>query len=226
MLVALALLVAALGGVAVGRRLPATGTAATSTVTVAATPPATPETSAAGTTTGPTASAVARKRVALAGDSLIYGSGLPAGKDPQADLTMLRSDIEVFNFGLPGAQVTDLLDRARGIGEVRPDVVVVWIGTNDALAGLSLATFTSGLKSLIDMFGTARVVLVTPIADLSRPRAYVPYATAVRTVAQQRNVPLVDLAGIVGRAEDYQPDGTHLKAEPALRVCILIAKAF
>lgn len=214
----------AAGGVLLGRATaPSAPSSASATMTRTVTqtsPPTSPPTPV------PTPSPAPRRpRVALFGDSLFYGSGLAIDQDYEHDLSRLRPDVDFVNDGYPGATSQDLFDRIRGVTEASPDTVVVWIGTNDALNGVGAGTFTRNLRSLLDMLVPARVVLVTPIADQSNPGAVPPYIAAVKAVGAERKVPVVDLAGVVTSAGDYQADGGHLNEAAALRVSQAVAAA-
>jgi lysophospholipase L1-like esterase len=186
-----------------------TGTATvsvTTTVTASVSAPATPG---------------RRSRVVLAGDSLFYAVQLPAAEDFVAVMQADRPDLDVIDDGVPGNTASDLLARIRDITDIQPAAVVVWIGTNDALQGVSLTTFSSQLDQIVAQVTPARVVLVTPIADLAAPTAYLMYANAVRRAATAHGTALVDLEGRIARS-DFLADGSHLSAAAVARVGRLI----
>jgi len=199
---------------------PAATQAASTTASVTGATP-TPNESATPNPTGE--AAVVTKRVVLLGDSLFYSEGLPDNQDFVAVIPTDRSDLELIDVGVPGDQTKDVLARVRNATDSHPNVVVVWIGTNDALAGVGVSTYSEQLNQLLDLLAPAHLVVITPIADQGAPEAYVPYAAAARDIAKGRGIPLVDLDGVISKG-DYLEDGAHLNADAVQRVARLIER--
>lgn len=165
--------------------------------------------------------APAPTRVALLGDSLFASVGVPPEEGFTAVMSADRPDLEILNDGVSGAQTHDVLANVGTYTEASPAIAVVWIGTNDALAGVDTTVYTDQLNQLIDRLAPAQVILVTPIADLSAPDVYRPYAEIVRQVAQARGLALVDLEGQIN-PPDFLPDGSHLTPPAIRRVAAMI----
>ena len=115
--------------------------------------------------------------------------------------------VEIVGAGISGNRVPDCQERlARDVLEFDPDVVVIYIGTNDVWystrgQGTSPADFREGLSDLVtrcQSYG-AKVVLCTPAligeksdGSNSLDGLLDEYSTYVRTVAQEFDVTLVD----------------------------------
>jgi lysophospholipase L1-like esterase len=113
------------------------------------------------------------------------------------------------------------------VADLKPTVVVVAYGTNEAFAGeAGLPRFLQGLAAMLDMLtqNKPRLVLLAPIRqeDLGRPlldpsrqnRNIDLYKAALGKVAEQRRCPLLDLDQILGpregRAGRLTDNGIHL----------------
>jgi acyl-CoA thioesterase I len=165
-------------------------------------------------------------RVACVGDSLTRGT------EYTLDLwSMLGDDYIVGDFGLGGATV----DADSGSGYVndtaftvaedfQPNIVIIMLGTNDASLDLneSAASFISDYTALVTAFQSLEskpavwVVAPPPIyenpGNLSEAVLAQKIIPAIQQVAQQMNLPLIDVhTSLVGH-EDYFIDGIHPKA--------------
>ena len=188
--------------------------------------PAATTTPAPTATTPPAATLGAghRRRVALFGDSLMYGSGLDVPQDLPSVLAQIRPDLDVIDLAVGGNATTDLLSRLRQVRLLNPDAVLLWVGGQDSNDTLPVPTYKANLEKLLSALAPARVVLVTPIPDYSvSATQFAPYAAAVRDVGRAHNLTVVDL----GRPlqEQYQDDGMHLDAVNDARVARLFATA-
>jgi lysophospholipase L1-like esterase len=163
----------------------------------------------------------ARVRVVLFGDSLLYGGPLPASQDFYSVMSTDRPDLDVLNMAIGGNDAAGLLYRLHDVTDAHPDVVVLWIGTNDAGYGVPQSKFHDEMEQLVGGLAPARVVLVTPMQDPANPSTYLPYVDTVRGVATEHSLPLVDLAGKI-TAADYLPNDTHLTADAIQRCARLI----
>ena len=196
-----------------------TASAPTPSASPAPTPSATPTPAASASGAAPP-----RKRVALIGDSLTYGSGLAAPQDLPSVLRKLRPDLDVISVAVGGQQSADLVGRVRQFRLLHADEAVVWIGGQDADDRVNVESFRGNLDKLVTALAPARVVLVTPIADYAvGGTLFLPFAAATRDLAHQRGVPLVDLDNIP--RSSYLSDNTHLDAATERRIAVLYAKA-
>jgi lysophospholipase L1-like esterase len=143
------------------------------------------------------------------GDSITHGSFHTFGWRDYTQLFAERVRVElgrgadlVVNTAISGDTTRDLLAGfAPRISRLRPDVVFLMIGMNDCAAdsGVDLPAFTAGLARLAAATGEigAQPVLqttcpVVPAAAPDREGNFGAYMNAIRTLASQRGLPLID----------------------------------
>ncbi len=172
--------------------------------------------------TGPTASAGEERVVLAFGDSLTSGLGVPADQTYPAQLAARLKregyDYRVINAGVSGDTTAGGLRRVEWALRLRPEVVIVELGVNDALRGQKLVSVRANLEQIVARFQTsgARVL----IAGMRLPPNYGdPYAgefyRLYGEVARARNAPLMPffLDGVGAIARLNQADGIHPTAE-------------
>ena len=163
------------------------------------------------------------ERVIVAfGDSLTAGYGVaPEESYPALLGARLREagyHYQVINAGVSGDTTAGGLRRVDWALKLKPEIVLVELGSNDALRGQDLETTRANLDAIVARFeaGGARVLLL----GMRLPPNYGGrYAAAFEKVyadvARDRKVPLMpfflDGVGAVGRLN--QPDGIHPTAE-------------
>lgn len=157
------------------------------------------------------------------GDSLSAGYGVPAGEG-WVDLLAERSEerdrpCRVVNASISGetthggrARIDDLLARHE------PDVLVLQLGANDGLRGLSLAAMKRNLSSIIERAKAAgaRVLLV----GMQMPPNYGPryterFSAVYRELAEEYGLPEPPflLEQVALEPALVQPDNLHPNAE-------------
>lgn len=169
------------------------------------------------------APAVEAKNLVVLGDSLAAGYGL----DPSAAFpALLQKKINdagwkfhVVNAGVSGDTSAGGLRRLDWLLKRRIDVLIVELGANDGLRGLSPAALKKNLQAIIERtrqkYPDAQVVL----AGMKMPANLGSYATEFeRTysdLAKENDVPLVPflLEGVGGNPELNLPDRIHPTAE-------------
>jgi acyl-CoA thioesterase I len=159
--------------------------------------------------------------VAFLGDSLTSGYRLREEEAYPALVARAVRErgrpIRVANAGKSGDTVRQGLARLPSVLRLKPDVVVVALGTNDALRGLPLADAEAALDRIVLDCQTsgARVLLVgvrvPRSTDEARARAL---DELYPRLAAARRVPLVPdlLRGVAGRPGLLMPDGLHPNA--------------
>ena len=170
------------------------------------------------------AGAIARadETIAVLGDSLTAGLGVaPDEAYPALLQERLRRegyDYRVVNAGVSGDTTAGGLRRVDWVLRARPSVVIVALGANDGLRGLSVAAMRRNLEQIVERLRAAgaRVLLV----GMRVPPNYgAPYghefAAAFPAVARKMGVPLMPflLDGVAGDAGLNQPDGIHPTAK-------------
>jgi len=162
------------------------------------------------------------------GDSLSAGFGLDQGDGwvsmLQRRLQDKSYDYRVVNASISGDTTSGALARVdRELERVRPEVVIVELGGNDGLRGLSLSQMQRNLAAIIDKIRSrgARVLLT----GMQLPPNYGPAYTQAfqrvyRRLATEKKVALVPflLEGIAQDRANFQPDGIHPTAAAQGRI--------
>jgi len=168
-------------------------------------------------------SATAQERVIVAfGDSLTAGLGVPADQTYPALLgERLRREgyeYKVVNAGVSGDTTAGGLRRVDWALRLKPEIVILELGVNDALRGQNLASVRANLDQLVARFQAAGTRVL--IAGMRLPPNYgTPYAEDFRRlfgeVARARSAPhipfFLDGVGAIPRLN--QADGIHPTAE-------------
>lgn len=165
----------------------------------------------------------AAERVVVAlGDSLTAGQGVaPDEAYPAVLEARLRREgylYRVVNAGVSGDTSAGGLRRVEWVLRARPDVVIVALGANDGLRGLSVEALRDNLEAIVTRLRAsgARVLLagmrVPPNYGDDYARAF---AAVFPAVARRTAVPLAPflLDGVAGDTRLNQPDGIHPTAE-------------
>ena len=163
-----------------------------------------------------------RPRIVAFGDSLTSGLGVAAEEAYPAQLQR-RLDAagfryRVINAGVSGDTTAGGLRRVPWILNGRPSIVILELGGNDGLRGLSLEETKRNLERIIEQLQQASVAVV--LAGMKLPPNYgTEYTKAFEAMypalARQYRLKLIPffLDGIAGSAEFNQADGIHPTAE-------------
>ncbi len=163
--------------------------------------------------------APASRRVVVLGDSLSAGYGLAQGTGWVAlldkRLKERKPDYSVANASISGDTTAGGRSRLPAVlAREKPAVVILELGSNDALRGLSLAASESNLKAMIEASQTAgaKVLLV----GMRIPPNYGPdyserFFAMFSKLAQQYKLPLAPflLDGVAQRSDWFQEDRIH-----------------
>ena len=178
-------------------------------------------------------------RVACVGDSITeitsYTSHLQS---------MLGSNYTVGNFGVSGSTVS--LNSSKpymkqpqytAAQDFDPDIVVIMLGTNDAHSYLQQysGTFVRDYTVLADSFenlsSTKQVIVVKSPPVYNNNLDLNPFFFAqsvipsIEDVANQQNLPTVDVYDAFGNHSDYTVDGVHPNDEGATIIASQVANA-
>ncbi len=155
------------------------------------------------------------------GDSLTAGLGVaPDEAWPAVLQSQLRSEgyaWRVVNAGVSGDTSTGALRRVDWVLRARPAVVVVAIGANDGLRGLSVAALQANLVAIVGRLKAAgaRVLLVGMRVPPNYGDEYARrFAAVFPAVARKTGVPLMPflLEGVAAVPALNQADGIHPNA--------------
>jgi acyl-CoA thioesterase I len=157
--------------------------------------------------------------VVVLGDSLSPEYGLPRDTGWVAlmrqRLATERIDYSVANASISGDTTSGGRARLPAVlARLKPAVVIVELGANDALRGVPLATTERNLRDIVTQSRDAHAKVL--LVGMYVPPNYGPDYTqkfhgVYRSLAQELRVPLVPflLAGIENRPELFQADQIH-----------------
>lgn len=157
-------------------------------------------------------------RVVFLGDSLTAGLGLAADDAYPAQLGRALADrglpVDVVNAGVSGDTSAGGLRRVDWVLSQSPDILVVALGANDMLRGLSPAECKANLRAIVEKgrAAGAQVLLLGMRANPTLGPDYVAEFDAIYpALAAELGVPLVPflLDGVAGDASLNQADGVH-----------------
>lgn len=163
-----------------------------------------------------------RPRIVAFGDSLTAGLGVsPEQTYPaqlQKQLDALGHRYQVVNAGVSGDTTAGGLRRVSWVLAGKPSLVILELGGNDGLRGLSLSETRSHLDAMIRQLKEARVQVI--LASMKLPPNYgVEYTTKFEAMyeelAKAHAVPLIPflLEGVGGEQTLNQADGIHPTGE-------------
>ena len=173
-------------------------------------------------TLGSGVAARAEETIAVLGDSLSAGFGVaPDEAYPAVLQERLRRegyDYRVVNAGVSGDTTAGGLRRVDWVLRSRPSVVIVALGANDGLRGLSVAAMRANLAEIVERLRAAGAKVL--LAGMRVPPNYGEgygreFAAAFPAVARKTGAALMPflLDGVAGDARLNQPDGIHPTAK-------------
>ena len=169
------------------------------------------------------ADAISTPSIVVLGDSISAEYGLARDTGWVAllrqQLAQAHFNYSVANASISGDTTSGGLARLPAtLARLKPKVVIVELGANDALRGVPLATTETNLRAIIDKSQTinAKVVLV----GMYVPPNYGPdysqkFHGLYEQLAKEKRVALVPflLAGIENKPEMFQADQIHPNAQ-------------
>lgn len=166
--------------------------------------------------------------VLVLGDSLSAGHGVPDGQGwvalLQERLRDHKPSYRVVNASIGGDTTAAALARLpMALARHRPEIVLVQLGGNDGLRGLSLQAMAENLGAIVQRSrdAGARVLLVGVRLPPNYGPVYVQrFRDVYRQVAERHDVPMVSeiLAGVAGDPALMQDDGIHPRAAAQARM--------
>jgi lysophospholipase L1-like esterase len=182
-------------------------------------------------------------RVACVGDSITAGSNVedPATASYPAQLqALLGPSCAVQNFGVGGRTLLrqqDPFDIAPAL-QAHPDIVVIMLGTNDARRTTWEAHGSAFVSDYLGIIAEFRALRPAPRIWLCLPPPLFPgqwgltepvladqVMPAIRAVAAETKLPLIDLhAALSARASDF-PDTVHPNAAGYRTIAETVARA-
>lgn len=195
----------------------------------------------------PPAAVRARIRIACVGDSITFGQGVQNRETrayPAELGRLLGSNYEVVNFGVSGATLMRNgdypywdLPEFKAVGEFRPNIIILMLGTNDTKLNnwLRRAQFGPDLKNMLDHFsklpGLPHIYACYPpplmgllrkTQDSAIEKDIIP---TIRAVASERGVGVIDVHAALKDHPELLPDGVHPNAEGAALIAQTVYRA-
>ena len=158
------------------------------------------------------------KQLVVFGDSLVAGYGLQPGAayPEQLDkkLTEKGFKIDVINAGVSGDTTSSGLARLNWSVGDNADAVILELGANDALRGISPEVTEKNLDAMIESFKSKgiKVLLAGMMAPPNMGPAYgEAFNSIYAKLAEKHGIALYPffLDGVVADAKLNQPDGIH-----------------
>ena len=152
------------------------------------------------------------------GDSLTAGFGVPDAQSYPARLQKIIIENgyphQVVNGGVSGDTTAGGVRRIKWLMKHNPEIVILELGANDGLRGLSLKEMESNLEQIIVICkeGGAKVLLTGMKVPPNYGEEYtVEFEKIYIRLAEKHKLSLVPflLEGVAGRREYTQPDGIH-----------------
>ena len=152
------------------------------------------------------------------GDSLTAGFGVPDAQSYPARLQKIIIENgyphQVVNGGVSGDTTAGGVRRIKWLMKHNPEIVILGLGANDGLRGLSLKEMESNLEQIIVICkeGGAKVLLTGMKVPPNYGEEYtVEFEKIYIRLAEKHKLSLVPflLEGVAGRREYTQPDGIH-----------------
>lgn len=174
------------------------------------------------------------KNILILGDSLSAGYGIDI-KESWPVLMQKQLSSEQFNYKIHNASISGQTS-AEGVAQIdrllslsKPSIVILELGANDGLRGLSIKAMQKNLQTMIikSQQAGAKVLLVGIRTPVNYGRRYGEmFEASFQNLAKQNNLALIPfmlepLANVIteeNRKEYIQGDGLHptAKAQPLL----------
>ena len=178
--------------------------------------------------------ASALEKIVLFGDSLMAGYGLPSEQHLsvvlQNQLQAKGYKIQVINGSVSGSTSAGGLNRMEWtLQEPGIDLVILGLGANDMLRGISPDVTKANLEQMIQMILSKKIpiILAGMLAPSSHGLAYKKKFDAIYpSLAKQYNLQLIPflLEGVAMQPQYNQSDGIHPNAEGTKLVSDTIEK--
>lgn len=153
------------------------------------------------------------------GDSLSAGYGLSADKSwvnlLDARLGLQKPAIQLINLSVSGDTSSNGLTKLpMALARYKPDIVMIELGANDGLRGLSLEAMKGNIQSMVDLSqaaGADVLLLATPLPPNYGQKFITSFEQVYQTIAQDKQIILVAsfLEGVAGHQALMQKDGLH-----------------
>jgi acyl-CoA thioesterase-1 len=173
-------------------------------------------------------------RIVCLGDSLTEGLGVdPEQAWPDLLQRALRRSgfprAEIVNAGVSGSTSASASQRLRWQLRSKPDIVILALGANDGLRGISPAEMKKNLSAAIDLAQSNGITVL--LAGMKMPPNYGgeftrEFESVYTSLAAEKKVPLIPflLEGVAAEPSLNLPDGIHPNADGYVVMAKLVEK--
>lgn len=153
--------------------------------------------------------------ILIVGDSLSAGYGINTEKGWVHLLSLKNKDHHIVNVSTSGDTTSNGLAKLTpALEKYKPDVVIIELGANDGLRGLSIAQMKSNLEAMIKQSqatGAQVLLLATYLPPNYGPKYIEQFKQAYTELEQTYQITLVPmfLEGVAGNSKFMQADGLH-----------------
>lgn len=168
------------------------------------------------------------RSIVFIGDSLTEGYGLDPEEAYPAQLEKMlhaqgKTDIKIINGGVSGSTTASSGQRVKWYLKAKPSLIVLALGANDGLRGISPAESRKNLAEAIRLSSEAGVKVL--LAEMKLPKNYgeayrKDFEKTYVNLAKETKVPVLAfmLDGVGGIPKMNQADGIHPTAEGQKKV--------
>ena len=163
-----------------------------------------------------------QSKIVILGDSLTEGYGI-SKEEAFPDLLQLELikrgyEVKIINGGVSGSTSASAYTRLKWYIRLYPDIVILALGGNDGLRGLSLVHMKKNLIKAIELANSKKINII--LAGMQMPLNYgKDYTNSFREVyfelAEEYNLPIIPflLKDVGGIPSLNLPDGIHPNPE-------------
>ena len=166
--------------------------------------------------------ALAQTLIVILGDSLTEGFGVTREEAYpyllEKELQLKGHSVKVINAGISGSTTASATSRLRWYIKANPDIVILALGGNDGLRGLSVKHMKKNLSKAIELAQSEKILIL--LAGMQIPQNYgKEYTESFRNVfhelARQYQLQMIPflLKEVGGISSLNQADGIHPNAE-------------
>jgi len=161
--------------------------------------------------------------IVILGDSISSGLGV---EPEQAYPSLMQAHFEkngqhhikIFNGSISGSTTAGALSRLKWFLRVKPDMLILALGANDGLRGLSTSRMEQNLSSCIELARENGMTII--LAGMKIPPNYGgeytrEFEQAFENLKKKYDLPLIPflLKDVAGKPDLNQADGIHPNAE-------------
>lgn len=160
----------------------------------------------------------AQKTFVIIGDSLTEGYGIAKESAFPHLLENLISNYKIINAGISGSTSASAMSRVKWTLKSKPDAILIALGGNDGLRGLSIKELSKNLTGAIKEIKKTQTKVM--LAGIQAPPNYgaqytKDFKNIFSQIAKEQKIPLYPflLEGVAGNPRLNLPDGIHPNEE-------------